>query len=333
MNIHLRMVSIRPSSRNGSMTTRFAFLAALAASFALSSVFFFVALPQPDTTKSVSDGRISESGGVIVGAREGAGSEEISPNKVMLNSKGSLSAVLENNNNGDEDDDDPMKITKGHVTYGNKNGGGSKTLSYYHCGPTQDSKNSNNKNEEDIPTELVMLHGAAFTKEDWKSSGILDTFCEINNDEDGGNLLLLALDLPVSVDGMELGMAFDSLASNRILSGNPAVFVSPSASGKAIVNLGETENELIRIVKAWIPVASGSVLKATDDVLIAFKTNQIPILAIHGDQDTTGKKVTERLENLANAKGVELDGSHPVYLDSPDEFVSEILQFLEESGL
>ena len=56
-------------------------------------------------------------------------------------------------------------------------------------------------------------------------------------------------------------------------------------------------------------------------------------MAIHGDEDSMGKKVTERLVSLTKARGVELEGRHPVYLDSPDEFVIEVLKFMEENEL
>ncbi len=343
------MVSIRQSSSRTitSNTLKLSAFAILA--LTLSSVLIMISLPQTMTTTGHGGNTgtsATEAEAAIIAARGGSGkkSEEISPNQLLR--KGGVSEILLNANDivgeDEEDEDDPMKITEGKVTYENANrGGGAKSLPYYHCGPTLHDANVN---QDDAPTELVLLHGAAFTKTDWKSSGILDTFCEINNDEDGGNLLLLALDLPVSADGVELGTAFDSLVRNQLLSGNPVTFITPSASGKGIVNLGEmmvgdissspSEKKVLkRVVKAWIPVATGSVLKASEEALKVFETCEIPILSIHGDKDEMGKKVTTMLESLANAKAVELSGTHPVYLDSPDEFVSEVLQFLEENGL
>ena len=224
----------------------------------------------------------------------------------------------------DEADVDPLTITQGSVTYEGK------ALPYYHCGPLPSQDNP------DL-TELVLLHGAAFTKEDWKTSGILDMLCDIDNEEDEGNLSISALDLTVSADGKDLGLAFDALVADKVLSGRAAAFVSPSASGKAMLGLAELSKsggaELKRIVKAWIPVATGSVVKAEEATILQYKLDNVPILAIHGDQDAMGKKVTERLKQLNGAKGVELSGRHPVYLDSPEEFVQEVLQFLDEEGL
>jgi len=310
------MVSIRAHATSGHPTHRFILYAVGFAGLVLTGVYLLSA-GSNDHTSIVSNssneevisprtaltGMIAASGGDS-GAREKEGG-------------------LKNKEQLDEEDVDPLQITQGSVAYGGS------TLAYYHCGPLPSHDNPE-------LTELVLLHGAAFTKEDWKASGILDMLCEINNEEDEGNFSISALDLPVSAKGQELGLAFDALTSNKILSGRAATFVSPSASGKALVSLGEMadngSDELSRMIKAWIPVASGAVLGAQASALLQYKTANIPILAIHGDQDTKGKEVTKKLTELSDAKGVELEGRHPVYLDSPEEFVSEVMQFLDDKG-
>ena len=232
---------------------------------------------------------------------------------------------------GLDEDVDPLKITLGTVTYDDESN--NINLPYYHCGPLP-TTTDNNPNLK----ELILLHGASGTKEDWKTSGILDMLCDTNNEDDEGNLSILALDLSVMADGIQLGLAFDALVSNGMLSGKPCTFISPSASGKAIVSLGEmaataSSSLLTKMIKAWIPVASFAVLSASDTTLFQYKHANIPILAIHGDQDSGGKRVTERLQSVANAKGVELEGGHRVYMQSPEKFVQEVMQFLDEEGL
>ena len=154
-------------------------------------------------------------------ANSGSGEPEVSPQlaaqktvagvQTALNQGlSAITSASKNKEQLDEEDVDPMSITQNSVTYGD-----SKTLAYYHCGPTH-------VDNPDL-TELILLHGAAFTKEDWKKSGILDMLCEINNEEDEGNLSIAALDLPVSADGIELGKAFDALKSNNALSGEPSL--------------------------------------------------------------------------------------------------------------
>ena len=270
-------------------------------------------------------------------------------NQVLLSSKNkpppSTVLLSKNREELDEVDVDPLKITSGSVNYN------TKTLSYYHCGPLPAAAaaaaappaaaaHDDDKSLDINMSELVLLHGAAFSKEEWKTSNILQMLCEINNEEDEGDLSILALDLPVTADGMELGLAFDSLVSGRVLTGRPVTIITPSASGKSVLSLGEMNsssggsNELLtRIIKAWIPVASFAVLKASESTLVKYKNANIPILSIHGDKDEAGKKVTERLKEVSNANGVELGGRHPVYLDSPEEFVQEVMQFLDVMNL
>ena len=242
----------------------------------------------------------------------------------------------------DEVDIDPLKITSGSVKYHIDNDT-TKALSYYHCGPLPSSSSAARSDKSSVDddsnmSELVLLHGAAFTKEEWKTSNIIQMLCEINNEEDEGDLSILALDLPVTANGIQLGLAYDSLVMAKVLTGHPVTIVTPSASGKSVLSLGEMKssgsNELLtRIIKAWIPIASFGILTASESTLVQYKIDNIPILSIHGNKDEAGKKVTERLKDVCNAHGIELDGRHPVYLDSPEEFVQEVMQFLDVMNL
>ncbi|OEU07125.1 hypothetical protein FRACYDRAFT_251894 [Fragilariopsis cylindrus CCMP1102] len=108
-------------------------------------------------------------------------------------------------------------------------------------------------------------------------------------------------------------------------------------------------DKLLQYVRRWIPVASYSVMNCTKNqlrLLGAFtvcgegegddndnsnesddekKLNKrFNILAIYGYQDQGGSIVSKRLEKYSYAKVKELNGTHPVYLDSPDEFVPAI---------
>ena len=90
-------------------------------------------------------------------------------NQVLLssNNKPPPSTVLlsKNREELDEVDVDPLKITSGSVNYN------TKTLSYYHCGPLPSSSAAaaaaydDDKSLDINMSELVLLHGAAFTKE------------------------------------------------------------------------------------------------------------------------------------------------------------------------
>jgi pimeloyl-ACP methyl ester carboxylesterase len=106
--------------------------------------------------------------------------------------------------------------------------------------------------------------------------------------------------------------------------------VTPSASGYTIVDWitsGSTD-ELVNYVGYWIPVASPSIKNAEEAALQGLK-GRIPILAIYGSKDKGGKVVSERLQGFSDAKVVEIYGGHPCYLDSPDAFIEELLNFLK----
>lgn len=185
-------------------------------------------------------------------------------------------------------------VDQGEITYGDEN----KSMPYYRCGPPTKILTINPE-----LTEVVLLRGAkSFSKENWKTSGILETLCNTNNNDDMGNLLVTAWDLDEGADGNELVAAFDAMSAQQVISGRPAVIISPSASGKALIGLAAMrlnpkieQDDLKRIVKAWVPVSPTAALRAQDAVLEQYKTSNIPTLAIHGDQDPNGDKIALRL--------------------------------------
>ena len=175
------------------------------------------------------------------------------------------------------EDMEPWKwsdLDQGEITYGDEN----TSMPYYRCGPPTKILSINPE-----LTEVVLLNGAkVFSKENWKSSGILETLCEMNKNDDMGNLLVTAWDLGVAADGQELAKAFDAMSAQKVISGRPAVIISPSASGKALIGLASMklnptiqQDDLKRIVKAWVPVSPTAALRAQDDVLGQFKTSNI----------------------------------------------------------
>jgi hypothetical protein len=205
-----------------------------------------------------------------------------------------------------------------------------KSLNYVHCG-----KRFTRSTLTEKDSEIILLHGAKYSKDDWVDSGILNELCL----QGGQHISVMALDLSVASDGEGFRDAFHALVQGGVLCGKPVVVVSPSASGKAIVSLAvraesqQDISDLKHMIRAWIPVASASVLSVKDDsVLESFSRAAIPILSIHGDQDTMGKKVTAKLVQKVGAKGMELKGAHAVYLDSPHDFVRAIVNFLNGSN-
>jgi len=200
-------------------------------------------------------------------------------------------------------------------------------MSYYHCGPRH------TPDTIDQRIEILLLHGAAFTKKNWLKSGLLQRLCT----ERGNEVSVTAVDLDHRSDGEGLYDLFIGLTVDKVISGNSLTIITPSASGKSVVSLAESVSTSTHLAKehlndmlhVWIPVASGSVLDATEDAINVFQKLNIPVLAFNGDDDEKGKQVTKRLVELANAEEAEIKGGHPCYFDSPDDFIIILFEFLE----
>lgn len=190
-------------------------------------------------------------------------------------------------------------------------------ISYYHCNGMGQGKQVN----------LVLLHGARFTKEDWKTtSGILNDVCTRPTTE--FQLSVFAVDLPTKADYQDLMAFFDSLPETI----KPVSLVTPSASGRTMVTWAASstvQETLGQYIQHWIPVAANAINTTPEKDIQNLK--QLPILAIYGNRDTAGKQSSERLQTYANAQALELQGGHPCYLDSPKEFVNEVLKFLAQN--
>jgi len=200
----------------------------------------------------------------------------------------------------------------GHLIEGSLNG-----VDYYHCGAHTDEP------ERDV----ILLHGAKFTKEDWKKSRIMDRLCG------NGKLSVTALDLPVQADGKTLQKLLNALAVGEGLLSPEGyyVVVTPSASGKSIVdwiNTGDLD-KLVEMVGLWIPIASPAIETANVDRLHALQQQSWPVLALYGDQDSMGKKVSERLQKELGAKVKEFPGPHPFYFGMAETFSTYLLKELK----
>ena len=204
---------------------------------------------------------------------------------------------------------------------------GKDRIAYYHqpaLSPTEENHH------------LVLLHGSAFSKEDWKTSGILGLF-----GRDFPSIAITALDLPVAADHTQLKALLSSMRDVDLIEQLPiSGLVTPSASGKSVTDWIATTREqagtaaatsgsyldMEAYLSTWIPVASYSVAKCTTAELKALKhkTSGVSVLAIYGDRDSRGKKAMRRLRDYSGATLLELPGKHPVYLDSPDAFVKAV---------
>ena len=188
---------------------------------------------------------------------------------------------------------------------------GANNISYYHQSATSDSK------KEDV----VLLHGAAFTKNDWKTSGILELF-----QKDFPSITVTALDLPVRADNNDLKEILRALQTEGLIKLPLGALVTPSASGKSVTDWirRQSSDGIGYYMKTWVPVAAGSVAQCTAQDLQTLLHQNVKVLAIYGDKDAGGKRTTQSLKDNAGAETLELPGGHPVYLDSPTAFVKAV---------
>jgi len=194
-------------------------------------------------------------------------------------------------------------------------------LDYYYCNARIDGI---------IATQqIVLLHGSAFTKEDWKESGILQDLCQ-------RHVAVAALDLSVRASPSDLMQTLQELQETKVVADPIDTLVTPSASGRAITEAlllkpDESYNvaALRQRVRSWVPVACNSVTALRDPMRLSQLQNW-PILAIHGSQDELGKRSTGLLKQYAQAQVQEIPGRHPCYLDSPLLFVEKVMAFLEQ---
>ncbi len=171
------------------------------------------------------------------------------------------------------------------------------------------------------PTGLavLLLHGARFDSETWRTLGTLDLLAN-------AGFHAIALDLPgygrseVSPLEPELFLA-EAISALGLES---AVIVSPSMSGQYSFPL------LIRSPEkaaAFVPVAPAG----SDKYLRLLKKVKVPTLIVWGEKDEIipMQKSDALAAVLEDAKRVILKGAgHPCYVDSPEEFHRELLAFL-----
>ncbi|KAI2492765.1 hypothetical protein MHU86_21770 [Fragilaria crotonensis] len=199
--------------------------------------------------------------------------------------------------------DEASKSTLGAIIEGTAGG-----IPYLHCSPSSSA----------TKTDLVLLHGSSFSKENWRTSGLLQKLCN--------HYSVTALDLSTRAGRKELKHVLDALKHDGICN-IPVDIITPSASGNTIVDWLSDTPELEEYIHKWIPVASRAIAQADKDKLSEIG-KWLPILAIHGDEDKSGGLLSNILGTYSHAKVVEIPGKHPCYLDSPDLFVKEVRAFL-----
>jgi hypothetical protein len=189
-------------------------------------------------------------------------------------------------------------------------------VEYYRCRASTDAERT-----------ILLFHGASLTREQWKTSGILDDLCG------RPGLTVYALDLSVASDAVDLKALMDDLASSNLVFRLPVdAVVTPSASGSMVVDWGgrtylanASFAPMASYWSLWVPVACPSVSSVDPPDKLGGMFPGVEILAVHGDQDASGGRVMQRLETYAGATLVTIDGGHACYMQSPGDFVDAVL--------
>jgi hypothetical protein len=142
---------------------------------------------------------------------------------------------------------------------------------------------------------------------------------------------VLALDLSTSADSIQLRSILDTLHDSNVLTLPRVTLVTPSASGWTMVDwlLRGQADSIPDYMTTWVPVAVGRLASTyISNEQIQAMAGLTHVLAIYGDRDTAGGRLSDKLGTFIGASVVELPGGHPVYLESPNDFVANILEFI-----
>ncbi|MGH9320372.1 MAG: alpha/beta fold hydrolase [Vicinamibacteria bacterium] len=167
---------------------------------------------------------------------------------------------------------------------------------------------------------VLLLHGARFSSETWRSLGTLDQLA-------AAGYHVIALDLPgygqseVSPFDHEafLGEALVALGIER------AVIVSPSMSGQFSFPLVVRSPDK---VAGFVPIAPAG----SDRYLRVLRKIKVPALVLWGEKDEIdpAAKSDALAAALEDSKRVIIKGAgHACYVDRPEEFHRELLSFLD----
>jgi hypothetical protein len=242
--------------------------------------------------------------------------------------------------------------SRGPIVVGRLEEGTVGGVAYYRCSRAAAHDDGSNGSSSKAKT-LLLFHGAAFTKHNWKESGILKLLCALNNDDgddakapSGGRIMddgeasssvaleVYALDLPVSATARDLKSLLDVMQRQSMVRLPVDVVVTPSASGKMVVEWEPAQDTALpnfaSYASLWMPIASPAVASVKNpERQFPQQFSGVRVVPVYGDQDAAGKRTMTRLAgSVPGSDLVELAGRHPCYLDSPTYFVRLVLDQL-----
>ncbi len=168
---------------------------------------------------------------------------------------------------------------------------------------------------------LLLLHGAWFRADTWKELGTIERAAE-------AGLRVVALDLPGYGDSEPLAPSEPpALGPVELLSAvleclemEPVVLVAPSMSGAFAFPFVAAQGER---VAGFVPIAPVGMDEFPGP-------SEVPALVIWGENDQVlpPDRASRLAECFSEAKTVILsEARHPCYLDRPDRFHEELIEF------
>jgi len=170
----------------------------------------------------------------------------------------------------------------------------------------------------EAPT-VLLLHGARFSAETWRELGTLELLAR-------QGYRALAFDLPGFGESPTADIPPEELLSSLLplIADQPVIVVSPSMSGRFSLPLVVRRPDF---VAGFVPIAPAAIPEYRDRLA----GSQVPALIVWGENDEIVPlaQAEALAKAFSNSRRVTLEGAgHPCYLDKPDEFHRELLEFL-----
>lgn len=175
------------------------------------------------------------------------------------------------------------------------------------------------KNPPEIRFPVLLLHGAAFSSQTWRTLGTLTYLAKKGYQ-------------PIAVDLPGFGKTKKSYYGDtndfmdrliEVFGIDRPVLVSPSMSGRYSVPYVLDNDSKLR---GYIPVAP-SVSSSSKN---RFKKVSLPALIVYGTRDSYGKTTSDTLSAIPGSIIKRIpDGNHPAYLDNPGLFHRLVKNFLQ----
>ncbi len=165
---------------------------------------------------------------------------------------------------------------------------------------------------------ILLMHGARFSSDTWLQTNTIQSLV-------GAGYRVFAIDIPGFGKSPRATLYAKSFVTELLgkLTKKAAIIVTPSLSGRfAYTPLFESSPQ----IAGWVAVAPAAI-DMNEDQLDKIKT---PTLVVWGEKDHVFPLAQADLliKKIAGAKKVVLEGAqHPCYLDQPEQFNKELIDF------